>query len=470
MPRIAATTNQTHHDTKVADIQAQIKRFWLREEKFRIYHGSTNSTRNNTKDPNKLVDISRLTDVLEVNTTERYVRAEANVPMDTLVDATMDKGFMPAVVPELPSITIGGAVQGSAGESSSFKYGCTHNSCLEYEVLLADGTKLTVSNTNSKDLFDSIPGSYGSLGIITAVKMRIVPAKPFVKLIYQEVDSYDAAVSAIQSALATKTDFVDGIMFTKTSGTIMTGSFSDSQAAHHATLHKLTDDWFYLHAQRKTESSDSYEETIPLKDYLFRYDRGAFWVARYGFKIFHVPFNRFTRFSLVGLFKTRTLYSFLAGAKLSQGYVIQDICLPCTAVTSFMEYNDTELGIFPLWLCPLKTDTSNFLSPTYLKTDLVINVGIWGKLDGSYEQFVTANRKLESKVSDLGGRKVLYAHAYYTEAEFWKTYDNKSYTQARTKYRAEAVFPTVYDKTHVGEKYKPSIRKGLLQMFKASSK
>ncbi len=135
-----------------------------------------------------------------------------------------------------------------------------------------------------------------------------------------------------------------------------------------------------------------------------------------------------------------------------------------------MEYNDESLKVFPLWLCPLKTDKANYLAPTYLNAELVINIGIWGKLAGDYEQFVATNRELESRVFALGGRKVLYAHAYYTELEFWEIYDKKAYELARKKYRAAAALPSVYDKTYVGEQYKPSIIKGLLKMLKASMK
>lgn len=462
--------NDTNHKLRINAVQEQLAYFRKRKEKFRIYHGNTNTTRNNKKDPTKLLDISGLTEILEINIEDGYVIAEANVPMDALLDATLAKGFVPQVVPEFPSITIGGAVQGGAGESSSFKYGCVHSACIEYEILLADGKLMSATSTQNTDLFDSIAGSYGSIGIITAVKMNIIPAAPYIKLSYHPVASYAEAILTIKAMTTEQNDFVDGIMYSKTMGVIMKGTFSSEALPNHTTLHRSTDDWFYIHAKQNISNNTVYEDTVPTKDYFFRYDRGAFWVGSYGFHMFHIPYNRLTRILFARLLGTRTLYPFLEGAKLSQGYIIQDICLPADNAEALMQYNEAHLNIFPLWLCPLKPDVNEYLSPTYLRTAMVINIGIWGKLDVEYKRFVEINRALESKTRDLGGRKVLYAHAYYTLADFWEIYNQKRYREIRSKYNAMDIFPDIYTKTHVADKYTPSILKGVLNMLKASLK
>lgn len=77
-----------------------------------------------------------------------------------------------------------------------------------------------------------------------------------------------------------------------------------------------------------------------------------------------------------------------------------------------------------------------------------MNFGIWrpGSLD--HAEFVRQNRNLEKQVQELQGRKWLYAHAYYTENEFWATYDRPAYDALRTKYAA-SYLPSVYDKVKV---------------------
>lgn len=58
------------------------------------------------------------------------------------------------------------------------------------------------------------------------------------------------------------------------------------------------------------------------------------------------------------------------------------------------------------------------------------------------------NRALEQEVARLGGKKCLYAHAYYTEDEFWAHYDRETYDALREKYGA-GYLPSVYDKVKV---------------------
>ena len=80
---------------------------------------------------------------------------------------------------------------------------------------------------------------------------------------------------------------------------------------------------------------------------------------------------------------------------------------------------------------------------------LLMDFGIWGPLRSSNRrEVVRQNRLLEQKVHELGGKKCLYAHAYYTEEEFWAHYDRKSYDDVRAKYGASWM-PSVYDKMKV---------------------
>ena len=48
----------------------------------------------------------------------------------------------------------------------------------------------------------------------------------------------------------------------------------------------------------------------------------------------------------------------------------------------------------------------------------------------------------------MGGQKCLYAHAYYTEKEFWEVYDKEVYDELREKYHAQHL-PTIFDKVKV---------------------
>jgi len=78
----------------------------------------------------------------------------------------------------------------------------------------------------------------------------------------------------------------------------------------------------------------------------------------------------------------------------------------------------------------------------------MMNIGLWAQASSDMDTFVRQNRQLESKLAELGGRKVLYSHTYYTEQEFWHLYDRGWYDDLRQQYSATTL-PTVYDKVKV---------------------
>lgn len=458
------------HLMDLKNIQEQMKSFFARKQKVKIYHGSTNSTRAQKFEKDKFVDVSRLDRVIEINTNEQYILVEPNVPMDKLAEATLKHRLVPPVVMEFPGITVGGGIQGGAGESGSFKHGLFHDTCLEYEIVLGNGEVVTASPTQNQDLFFGTVCSYGSLGIITLVKLRLVPAKDFIHITFNTTKNFDEAVSLTEKKVGEAVDFVDGIIFEKNRGVVIVGNFTDKKDLPVSTFSKASDEWFYIHADKISKRHEEYEEIIPIKDYLFRYDRGGFWMGKYGFNFLKVPFNRFTRFIFNSFCTTRALYRSLHSANFSQKYLIQDISLPKEGVVHFLEYIEKNLHTYPIWLCPLKTGNQDKLSPNCLKTDLVINVGVWGEAKKDFPQFVELNRELERFVENLGGRKVLYAHAYYSRDEFWKIYDLKWYNALRNKYQANITFPDIFEKTFVSREYKQTILGGLYGLIKSPFK
>jgi delta24-sterol reductase len=456
-----------YHQNKVARLQEEVRGFYDTKTQVKIFHGSTNSTRSQKMSSGQYVNVSDFDEIIEINTQENYAIVEANVSLDTLLKETLKYRLIPLVVSEFPGITIGGAVQGGAGESSSFRYGCLHNTCLEYELVTAQGAAVTASPHKNKDLFTAVPCSYGSIAILTCIKLKLMPSSKTVDIEYRRVDNYGEALQLIKTKTEARVEYVDAIMFSAKSGVVITGTFTEDINLPLKTFHKATDEWFYIHAEKVAKEHSVYHEATPITDYLFRYDRGAFWTGKYGYKIYHIPFNRFTRFWFSSLMKTRTLYRYLHGAGISQEFIIQDICLPYESVPSFLRYVDEKLQIHPLWLCPLKVDPQHNLSPTNIQSELVINVGIWGELKKDYQGFVAENKKMEHMLSKLGGRKVLYAHTYYSENEFWQNYDRKLYDDVRSKYEAPILFPDIYKKVVVTKQMKRSLLRGWLALVRS---
>lgn len=96
------------HKNTVKDLASQVQQFSARQIPFRIYHGSTLSTRQSSRRRDRVIDVSSLNHVLRFDQSKKTVLVEPNVPMDKLVEATLAQGLLPKVVMELPNITVGG--------------------------------------------------------------------------------------------------------------------------------------------------------------------------------------------------------------------------------------------------------------------------------------------------------------------------------------------------------------------------
>ncbi|KAK0342602.1 hypothetical protein LTR02_016812 [Friedmanniomyces endolithicus] len=465
------------HTKAVARISAQIFSFYQDKIPFRLYHGSTNSTKSRKVDPSRMVDTSTLNHVLNVNPESKTCLVEPNVSMDQLVDATLPYGLVSPVVMEFPGITVGGGFAGTAGESSGFRYGFFGESVNWIEIVLANGETVTASPREREDLFRGASGSFGTLGVTTLLELRLIDAKRYVELTYHSVTSTEDALATMKVACQVDAgnDYVDGILFAPDRGVIITGRLTDDLAADTKIqrFSRAQDPWFYLHAESGTRSSsdgESVKEATELRDYLFRYDRGAFWTGKYAFDYFLVPFNSVTKYLLDYFMHTRVMYHALHASGHAKKYLIQDLLLPEHNAEAFVEFVGKDLGTWPIWLCPFVVKGELALHPM-LESEKAgddkgkkgegdeegeidgekrtfINVGVWGPGSSNYDRFVDQNRRLERKVRELGGIKWLYAQAYYTEDEFREIYDQKWYEVLREKYHATHL-PSVFEKVKV---------------------
>ena len=445
------------HNETVREIADTVYQFYQRKEKFRIFHGSTNSTRN--KPAKNLVDTSSLRRVLSVNTEKKTCLVEPNVSMDRLVEATLKYGLVPPVVMEFPGITVGGGYSGTSGESSSFKHGFFDQTVNWVEMVLANGEVARLSKSEKPDLFHGAAGAVGTFGVTTLVELQLQEAKKFVETTYTPVTGMKDAIDKLQAATKDPDlDYVDGIMFSKTDGAIITGRLTNELRNGMAvqTFSKARDPWFFLHVKEAvSKSRKPTTEAIPLAEYLFRYDRGGFWVGASAFDYFKFPFNKFTRWCLDDFLHTRMMYTALHASGQAKKYVVQDLALPYSTAEQFVDYTDQTFGIYPLWLCPLKQSPLPTMHPHSNEFEAdgktlkqMLNIGLWGYGPQHHDDFVALNQGLEQKLKELGGMKWLYAHTYYDEDQFWEMFDRQWYEGLRKKYLAGSL-PTVYDKVKV---------------------
>ncbi|CAN8100016.1 unnamed protein product [Discula destructiva] len=452
------------HDAAVTLIATRMRSFHEKKIPYRNYHGSSLSTRPSDRTRDNIVDTSSLRHVLSIDKKHKTALVEPNVAMDVLVEATMQQGLVPQIVMEFPSITVGGGFSGSAGESSSFRFGLFEATINCIEIVLATGEVTKASRTDKQDLFWGAASAFGTLGVVTVLEVQLMDARKYVALTYHYSEGFPKILAKINEEISKEAnDYVDAIMFTRDTAVTCSGRLVDNLPSDQAprTFTRRKDPWFYLRAHqihsKMAKSSDApvITDYIPLVDYLFRYDRGGFWTGRETFKYFKVPFNRITRYVLDPLLHTRVINTAQAKTDFANYYMVQDCGIPLDKCQDFNTWLDTHVDIYPIWLCPLRVrrptpDAAHGIHAAMGRADHpdLLNFGVWGFNSWDLQEAIGKNRALETQVRRLGGWKTLYAHAYYTEDEFWELYDRDSYSAVRDKYGA-AHLPSVYDKVRV---------------------
>ena len=397
------------------------------------------------------LDVGALHHVLEVDARQGWVNAEAMTPYDVLAAATLEVGVMPCVVPQLKSITIGGAVAGVGIEASSFKYGLVHDTLLELEVLLADGSVVVATPDNEhRDLFFGFPNSYGTLGYALRVKAKVTPVKRFVAISHMRHVSAAAYFrQLVDLCVAPDIDFIDGAVFAPDELYITLGRFVD-EAPYTSDY---TFERIYYRSIQEREA-----DYLTTEAYLWRWDTDWFWCSKNLAAQNPVVRRLLGRSRLNSRFYTR-LMRFNSRWRITHGLdrlrgqsresVIQDVDIPIERAAEFLEFFHREIGILPVWICPIRRPEPArrwTLYPMHSSAPYV-NFGFWdvvrtreAHLPGHF------NRLIEREVRRLSGVKSLYSDSYYAPDEFWAIYNGPGYRALKQRYDPKGRFADLYAK------------------------
>src|SRR6266702_6637248 len=235
--------------------------------------GTSNLFRDRKAPTRPRVDLSGFNEVVRVDVAGGQVDAEGMTTYADLVDATLAHGVMPCVVPQLKSITLGGAAAGVGIEASSFRYGLVHDTLLALEVLLADGSVVTCTPDNKhRDLFFGFPNSYGTLGYALKVTARTVPVKPHVRIEHvRHADPKRYFEDLEARCRAKEADFIDGTVFSGGEMFITLGRFAD-QAPY-------TSDYTFEHIYYRS-IREKKTDWLATKDFIWRWDTDWFWCSK----------------------------------------------------------------------------------------------------------------------------------------------------------------------------------------------
>lgn len=418
---------------------------------WRLQKKTSNLFRHRKKSSAKWLDLTTFNQVITIDPINLIAEVEGLVTYEDFVAAALPHHCLPAIVPELKSITVGGAIAGLGAESSSFKFGWVHETATEIEVLLSHGEVVCCSpNNEHRDLFYALPSSYGTLGYVLKAKIRLIPIKPYVKLSrlrFTEPEAYFAKLAELATESSSHIDYIDGTslgdeMF------ITVGRFVDQ--APYVSDYKFMN-IYYQSIATKTED---YLTTL---DYIWRWDTDWFWCSKY-----FLMQNVFFRFLLGKWMLKSTVYwqimrfinahtwirqlTNFFGQKTET--IIQDLQIPLESAVKFYRFFKNDVHIDPMLICPIKLNPSldKFLFCQMAKDKIYINFGAYGNFVPSDKEIGYFNRLIENKVVQCGGNKWLYSNVFYSEQEFWNLYDKTAYFSIKTKYDPGGLLTDLYTK------------------------
>ena len=384
----------------------------------------------------KKIDLSDLNKIIHINPEKRICIAEPGITFVDLVTATIKYGLVPIIVPELKTITIGGAVAGCSIESMSYKHGGFHDTCLEYEIITAKGDVLICTPYNeNRLLFQMVHGTFGTLGIISKLKFKLIPAKPFVKVTYEKYNNLEDYKSAIWRHYKNQdVDFMDGIIHSPTKYVLSVANFVDKAPYTHNY------DWMRIYYKSTETRKQDYLKT---PDYFFRYNKGVTNVTPKSF-FGRLIFGKFID-STQMLKLAKKFRRLIPSHKIP---ITVDVFIPFSKASKFMEWYKKEVNHFPLWCVPYKLVRGyEWISVDLLrktKDELFLDLAIYGmkkRGDKNYYKII------EDELTNIGGIKTLISENYYSESDFWKTWNKKNYYEVKRKTDPNNIFRDLYTKT-----------------------
>jgi len=446
---------QSHYIEKRDKAAAQYQELLANDQPVRLRKSASNLFRER-KGKAVRFDARGFNGVVSVDTEKMTAEVEGMAPYRTVVAETLKYGALPAVVPELATITVGGAVSGGGIEATSIYQGLVHETVLAMDILLPTGDVVTATPSNRyKDLFYGMANSFGTLGYILKLTIKLIPAKQYVQVRHFPFTDIQKLLDVIAEVAKTgkydgqHVDFVDGSGFDTHNLYLTLGTFTD-EAPHVSN---------YTYMQRYYESiQQKSEDYLTARDYIWRWDSDWFWCS----KAFYM--NRTIPRALLGKWMLRS-ESYWKLLRLDQKYhmadkiralggdhtqletVIQDVQIPIENAAAFWQFFTKNLTLRPVWFCPTRSKTAgNFPLYTLEPNKTYINFGFWDQVVADPSDPNYYNKLIEKEVTKLGGKKGLYSEVFYSEKEFWRLFGGKEYAKLKAKYDPKGRLKNLYEK------------------------
>lgn len=399
------------------------------------------------------LDVTGLTGVIAVDPQARTADVSGMCTYEDLVAATLPHGLSPLVVPQLKTITLGGAVTGLGIESASFRNGLPHESVLELDILTGAGEIVTARRDQHPDLFHAFPNSYGTLGYSVRLKIELEPVHPFVALRHLRFDSLSELVSTMERIIDTRgydgspVHYLDGVVFSPTESYLCLGT----QTATPGPVSDYTGRDIYYRSLQEID-----HDRLTIADYLWRWDTDWFWCSR-AFGAQHPVIRRLwpRRYRRSSFYWKLIGYDqrFRIADRIEKHHgrpprerVVQDVEVPVEQCVPFLDWFLDNVPIEPIWLCPLRLRADEHWPLYPLRPQhTYVNIGFWSSVPAGPTPGFT-NRRIEEKVAELDGHKSLYSESFFSPEEFDQLYGGEAYRTVKKTYDPQSRLLDLYAK------------------------
>jgi len=473
----------SEHDQRVRRVQAEVRRYakareagetWAQKPLRTDRKGAASlNVRMSDKSASQTVNMSDLTKVLDVDEARGIVRVEPFVTVGDAAAYLDERGLQFEATIEMKDATLGGLVMALGMTTHSHVSGLVHDSVTAYEIVTAKGELLRVTSDNEHaDLFRALPWSHGTLGLLVALEMRVIPASSHVRLVYRPFYSLEAYAKEYERLAKAENPphFIEVLIFGRDRAVLMEGYLATGVEVRSSGLpvnavDKSYKQLFYKHVEGMLELGEGRrrEELIPMYDYLMRHDRSMCMCLA---QILPTANEAWFRYTMGWMLPPNM--TFLKGTRPAaerentiRKQVWQEFAFPAKNFAEMVGRAHEEFEIYPLLAYPCKVidhggmvrAPGNHGKP-YAGTPATVpflDLGIYGipqRIKDGDERFdtVTRVRRFEQRVRELGGFLHTYCDVFSTEEEFMEMFDHTLWREMRAKYETEGAFPTIYEK------------------------
>jgi delta24-sterol reductase len=367
--------------------------------------------------------------------------------MGALAAATLAKGFVPAVVPEYRKFTVSGLISGEGIQSSSHRHGVFSHTLEAIEIVNAAGGVVVASKTEHADLFEALPESLGTLGLVVAATIRIVPAKPFVRLTYRRFESLDEYAAAYRASLGVP-DFHEGVVFGPRCHVLLTGEFADDPGGlAEFDVEREGARYYFQHVRDLMLGAAAAREVMPTAAYLARPERGMWWMleCHADFPLLsETAWGRKAMDKQVADTYSRSGFASqeMTTEERDRCVISQDMGVRIERLTEGIRWIQENLAVYPIWNCAVRLPERD--RPRFAGSTHVIDLGIYGEPQVADYRRIAAMRGLQ-KMADSPS---LWGVSYLSWDELCAASPERyaRYERVRHDQGADAAFLHIKDK------------------------